>query len=137
MNNLSITPIWHLEVEKIRLDLQPDSLNDKYYNGGWHIYRSSWTDLLSALYANLGIIYSDTSLYSEYQEKEKIDNILEHWKKKIPLIPPMLIDNGFGRLVPAHRLKVASIFQPDEITFILFDVDWKKITSYFNPQLID
>ena len=137
---LEIKPVWITEVKNIDLELQPDQLTDKYIKGGFHIYQSSWEDLKMALYETYCKLYDNKILWSKNQQPDKINKVLLNWDNKIPLIPPMLIDNSFDKLLPAdgkHRLKVASILNPKEITFILFDCDLEKINKYFNPKKID
>nr|WP_315240101.1 hypothetical protein [uncultured Flavobacterium sp.] len=135
-----VKPIWQKRVEDIDLRLQPDQLIDKYIKNGFHIYKSSWDDLRKVLDLNFAKIYSNQKLYSKYQEKHKLDKVIENWNLGVPLIPPMLIHLDNNTLVPAdgkHRLKVASVADPSEIYFIMFDVDLPDINHYFKPELID
>ena len=136
----SIKPVWHLITTDIDLTLQPDRLIEKYTSNGFRIYKSSWTDLHSALEQGYSEIYSDDKLWTKQQDHDKIARILKNWQDRVPLIPPLLIDNGFNKLVPAdgkHRLKVTSFLESSEVVFILFDVDLPKIKKYFSPKLIN
>ncbi|MBK8925027.1 MAG: hypothetical protein IPM74_03745 [Crocinitomicaceae bacterium] len=135
-----IRPLWHQRIADIDLSSQPDSLTDKYINNGFHIYKSSLTDLHKALDDGYEKLYNNDKLFSNQQDPDKLQKVLEYWENGVYLIPPMLIDNGYNHLVPAdgkHRMKVSSIIDKDEVYFILFDVDLPKINKYFNPTLID
>lgn len=137
---IGLEPKWHMELGNIDLNRQPDSLIEKYTSNGYHIYKSSWDDLYNALNPSYEDLYKSTELWTDEQDKYKIARIIENWEKQMELIPPMLIDNGYNQLVPAdgkHRMKVASIFNQDEMTFILFDIDLPKINEYFKPTLVD
>lgn len=135
-----IKPVWHTKTTDLDLTLQPDQLIDKYVGNGFHIYKTSWSNLHLALEPSYSKVYSDNNLWTKNQDHDKIARVLENWKNKTPLIPPMLIDNGNNKLVPAdgkHRIKVASILDKTEITFILFDIDLPITKTYFQPTLID
>lgn len=135
-----IKPVWHIKTTDVDLSLQPDQLIDKYIDNGFHIYKTTWTNLHSALDPLYSSLYMDNNLWTKNQDHDKIARVLENWKAKTPLIPPMLIDSGFNKLVPSdgkHRIKVASILDKTEITFILFNIDLPIIKSYFEPTLID
>ncbi len=134
-----IRPIWHKDLNDINLNLQPNKLIQKYVGNGFHIYKSNWSDLHNALNNSWSDIYKNPELWTEQQESEKINQILNDWFMKTPLIPPMLTDNGYGELVPSdgkHRLKVSSFLEENEIYFILFDVDIQIVSKYFTPILI-
>ena len=133
-------PLWHKKIENINLELQPDKLIDKYVANGFHIYKSTWEELRKVLDGNFAKLYSNGKLYTRNQEKEKIEKIIAYWNQGLHLIPPMLIHLENNTLVPAdgkHRLKVASIANPEKIYFILFDTDLQYINSYFQPKLVD
>lgn len=133
-------PLWHKKLENINLELQPDKLIDKYVANGFHIYKSSWEELRTVLHNNFAKLYSDNVLYSRSQEREKIKRVIESWNQGLDLISPMLIHLENNTLVPVdgkHRLKVASIANPMEIYFILFNKDLKHIKTYFQPKLVD
>lgn len=135
---ININPLWHSNTKDIDFSNQPDTFIEKYTKG-FHIYKSSWADLQNAfnpLYSNL---YESNDLWTEDQDPQKICKVLKHWDDGDNLIPPMLIDNGYGELLPVdgkHRLKAASILDKEMITFILSDVDLAAINKYFQPQLI-
>lgn len=135
-----IKPVWHMKTVDVDLSLQPDQLIEKYIDNGFHIYKTTWTNLHSALDPLYSKLYMDNSLWTKNQDHDKIARVLDNWKAKTSLIPPMLIDNGYNKLVPAdgkHRIKVASILDKTEIAFILFNIDLPIIKSYFDPILID
>ena len=136
----SIKPFWHLRTTDIDLTSQPDKLIEKYTSNGFHIYKSSWKELHSALEQSYSEIYSDDKLWTKQQDHDKIARVLKNWQEQVPLIPPMLIDNGFSKLVPAdgkHRMKATSILDSSEVVFILFDFDLPIVNKYFSPKLID
>ncbi len=135
-----IKPVWHVKKTDVDLSLQPDQLIDNYIDNGFHIYKTTWKNLHLALDPVYSKLYTNNNLWTKNQNPDKIARVLDNWKIKTPLIPPMLIDNGFNKLVPAdwkHRIKVASILDTTEITFILFHIDLQIIKSYFEPTLID
>jgi hypothetical protein len=134
-----IKPMWHTNLSELDLAKQPDSLVEKYINNGFHIYTSTWLALFSALNPSYEDLYKSKELWTDEQDEDKIARIIKHWDEDTKLIPPMLIDNGYDQLVPAdgkHRMKVSSIIQPKEMTFILFDIDLPTINKYFNPTLL-
>lgn len=133
-------PIWHKRLADINLKDQPDKLDDKYIDNGFHIYKSSWDDLKKVLNPLFAKICSGTTLYSKYQDKDKLTRIINNWNSDVPLIPPMLINLPDNTLIPAdgkHRMKAAFIADSIEIYFILFNVDLPNIEQYFKPELID
>lgn len=133
-------PIWHKCLADIDLKKQPDQLDDKYVNNGFHIYKSSWDDLKKVLNPHFATICSGNSLYSKFQDKSKLDRIIANWNSGAALIPPMLIHLPDNTLIPAdgkHRMKAAFIVDPTEIYFILFDIDLPSINQYFKPELVE
>lgn len=132
-------PVWHKTCENIDFSLQGDKILDKYIDSEFHIYKSSWAELRLVLFGSYPRLYSSKALYTPHQERFKIKRILNHWELNQALIPPMLILEN-NKLLPAdgkHRLKVASLADPQEIYFILFDIDFPSILNFFNPQLVD
>ena len=133
-------PIWHKRLSNIDLKQQPNQLDDKYVNNGFHIYKSSWDDLRKVLNPYFATICSGNSLYSKHQDKDKLDKIVENWNSGIALIPPMLIHLPDNTLFPAdgkHRMKAAFVGDRSEIYFILFDIDLLSINKYFKPELVE
>ncbi|PWJ97109.1 hypothetical protein BC749_108260 [Flavobacterium araucananum] len=133
-------PIWHKRLEDIDVKHQPDQLDEKYVDNGFHIYKSSWDDLKTVLNPHFAKICAGTDLYSKYQDKDKLDKIVTNWNSGVALIPPMLMHLSDNTLIPAdgkHRMKVAFISDPAEIYFILFDIDLPSINNYFKPELVE
>jgi hypothetical protein len=135
-----LSPVWHLKLANIDLSKQPNKLDVEITGNDFHIYKSSWIEMYRALDPGYIKLYSKDKVFSTQQDSDKLIEIIKHWEGNTALIPPMMIDCGYNKLIPGdgkHRMKIASLVDNTEIYFILFDKQLPIINKYFNPILID
>lgn len=131
----TLDPIWHVKKEDIDFFKQKDQLDDELLVEGYSIIPAvNFDRLLSSFHSNQGSFISDRKITDK---RGFVDNqlcrIVEHWKNKEALIPPIIIfTKGLNQNWPAdgkHRMKIAYYLGAKELPVIVPNLQLQQVSA--------